>query len=828
MTYDPAAYNKSIESLRASEFPQLAGSTYLDHAASTIYPKSLIDGFASDMLASIYGNPHSESLASQHTSNRIDNIRLRALDFLGATPDAFDLVFVSNATAALKLVADTFRACPHGFQFTYHNDSHTSVVGIRGESQRSKCLNTPDVVDWLAGNPPVFEHEVVSDSSSSENEDDAAPPVLFAYPTQSNMCGRRHPRSWAHDVRERQSRRAKTYTLVDAAAFAATSPLRLGDAETAPDFTIVSFTKIFGFPNLAALVVRRQAAHVFSWRKYFGGGTVDMVVCFEEEWHAPKAHMLHERLEDGTLPIHNILALDTAFDVQSKLYGTMADVSAHTSFLASCLYRGLSELRHWNGIAVCAFYSRDPSQPTKDAQQQPQTNGPVVTFNVLCDTGQFISPTEFDKLATTKKIDIRTGGLCNPGGIAAALQLQPWELRRNFSSGLRCGQESDLIGGRPVGVIRASLGAMSTATDVDQFISFVDNSFRTAAPNKAEARLTAQPVDTPTNIRTSFVVEDIFIYPIKSCGGFRVPHGTVWDARLEGLAWDREWVLVHRGTGQALSQKRYPRMALLKPSIDQQRGVLRVFCDAVPDVGREEVVIPLSINPTLFKTVANEGQVSRVCGDEVKVITYSSEELNNFFSDTLGVPCELARFPPGGTGAHQRLSKASFQKHQQQPRTSCPVAAVSEERHHILLANESAMLLVNTASVDALNYQIRESGGSREVSPSSFRPNIVVGPSSRMGDSSFQELAYAEDYWSSIRIGAYHYTMAGSCRRCQMVCVDQDTGERHQEPLATLSKTRRFGGKIFFGSHMHLPKACNKIIHNAGIVVGDVVEVDLS
>ncbi len=52
--------------------------------------------------------------------------------------------------------------------------------------------------------------------------------------------------------------------------------------------------------------------------------------------------------------------------------------------------------------------------------------------------------------------------------------------------------------------------------------------------------------------------------------------------------------------------------------------------------------------------------------------------------------------------------------------------------------------------------------------------------------------------------------MLGSCRRCQMVCVDQTTAEKNEEPFATLAKTRRMGGKVWFGVH-------------GGLVVGEEV-----
>ena len=54
-----------------------------------------------------------------------------------------------------------------------------------------------------------------------------------------------------------------------------------------------------------------------------------------------------------------------------------------------------------------------------------------------------------------------------------------------------------------------------------------------------------------------FYVESLAVFPIKSCGAFKIPEGKRWEVKKEGLAWDREWCLIHQGTGAALNQKRY-------------------------------------------------------------------------------------------------------------------------------------------------------------------------------------------------------------------------------------------------------------------------------
>ncbi|KAL2018711.1 hypothetical protein VTK56DRAFT_485 [Thermocarpiscus australiensis] len=786
-------YNAAVEGFRSDEYPMLQGSIYLDHAGTTLYAKSLMDRFAKDMTCNLFGNPHSASASSQLSTARIEDIRLRVLRFFNADPADFDLVFVANATAGVKLVVDALRASPGGFDYAYHQASHTSLVGVREEARNSLCLDERQVGEWLAG-------------SCAFGDDREDRPVLFAYPAQSNMDGRRFPLGWAEKLRCGPK---KTYTLLDAAALVCSSPLDLGRADAAPDFTVLSFYKVFGFPDLGALIVRREAEEVFKSRRYFGGGTVDMVVCLKEQWHAPKSQFLHERLEDGTLPIHSIIALDAALDVHEQLFGSMLDIAAHTSFLSRRLYRRLQSLRHGNGEPVCALYSPDP-----DATNNGLGSGPIIAFNIRNSVGAWVSLAEIEKLAALKRFHIRTGGVCNPGGIASALQLEPWQMMQNFSSGFRCGTDNDIMAGKPTGVIRASLGAMSTISDVDNFVDFITEFYQDVSP----APTVLKPVSQPQN-PSQLYVHSISIYPIKSCGRFEVPAGVDWEVRPEGLVWDREWCLIHQGTGQALSQKRHPKMALVRPSLDFGRGELRVtFAGQMPAHLPRDISIPLSKNPSLFHCPTFCSKSSRVCGEEIQAQTYSSPEINNFFSEVLGVPCLLARFPPGGQGKGMRHSKAQLQKHQLSfPADSrvvlpgafptappSPPDSDSEKGpRRILLSNESPILAISLASVDALNHEIRRTRGKgEEISPAVFRANIVVAPVSGSQKTATQPGPYAEDAWSGLRIGPHGFEMLGACRRCQMVCVNQETAERSEEPFVTLSKTRRFDGKVFFGVHM--------------------------
>ncbi|KAF1845643.1 PLP-dependent transferase [Cucurbitaria berberidis CBS 394.84] len=803
------SYDNAIEELRAREYPMLQGTTYLDHAGTTLYSKSLIERFSADMISNLYGNPHSASNASQLTTRRIEDIRLRLLKLFNADPQEFDLVFVANATAGIKLVMDAFREQEQGFWYGYHRDAHTSLIGVREAAAEHQCFaSDAEANEWI---------ECQDDGSGRAG--------LFAYPAQSNMNGRRLPSDWSRRIR---TNKQAVYTLLDAAALVSTSPLDLGDAENAPDFTVLSLYKMFGFPDLGALIVRQASASVFDRRRYFGGGTVEMVVCLKEQWHAKKADSLHERLEDGTLPIHSIMALDSAMAVHQELYTSLDQISKHTTFLARMLYEGLSALRHGNDERLCQIY-KDPASTYGDAV----TQGPIVAFNLRNQYGGWVSNAEVEKLAAIKDFQLRTGGLCNPGGVASSLGLAPWEMRENFSAGQRCGNDNDVIRAKPTGMVRVSFGAMSTLKDVNSFVAFVREFFVQESLPIVTAPITSS-VDEPP-LQSRLHVESVSVYPIKSCAGFSVPRGHAWEIRREGLAWDREWCLVHQGTGAALSQKRYPKMTLIRPSIDLGKGLLRInLVGALREMtSTHEITVPLSADPRLYADEAvYKSANARVCGDSISAKTYRSSEISLFFTQALGVACHLARFSAVGDGnSSTRHSKAHLQKYQRAGAMQIPGAfpdAVSIRpgacvSKPILLSNESPILTISRSSLNRLNELIKAEGG-KAAQAEVFRANIVVAENPAYPPG--LEDPYAEDDWRYLQIGQQYFEMLGACRRCQMVCIDQQTAEKNQEPFVTLSKTRRFDGRVFFGEHTcHMPlgEVSSPLGQNPTITVGDAV-----
>ncbi|KAL6720474.1 hypothetical protein ACLMJK_002397 [Lecanora helva] len=502
-------------SLEVNLFLMSLETTYLDHAGTTPYPKSLTNKFAKEMNSHLFGNPHSHSPSSMLSTEYIETTRLQALRFFNADPAQFDLIFVANATAAIKLVAECISDYGRGrggFWYGYHADAHTSLVGVRElAALGSNCFQDDQAIDRWLSNP----NSVLPGMRQPCSETNGEAIGLLAFPGQSNMNGRRLPLSWPRRVPN------SIYTLLDAAALVATSPLDLSDYSSAPDFTALSFYKIFGFPDLGALIVRKTAGHVLSQRRYFGGGTVDMVVNggagneSNKNWFARKTTSLHEALEEGTPAFHNTAALQIALDVHKELFGSMQNVSKHTATLAKLLYDQMSMLRHIDGSLVCQIH-KDPSSRYGDSK----TQGPTIAFNLRNGGGNLIGKSDFEALAILNNIQIRTGGLCNPGGIAGALDISPAQMRENFEEGVRCGNEVDEMHGKPTGVIRVSLGAMSNERDVRTFLEFLQLFVDGSVRGSQQLAILQPSIETAPKL--DYVVKvvespEMFVCPVASC-----------------------------------------------------------------------------------------------------------------------------------------------------------------------------------------------------------------------------------------------------------------------------------------------------------------------
>lgn len=540
------------------------------------------------------------------------------MNYFKASPDEFDVVFTANATAAIKLVADCFR--DQNFDYIYHKDVHTSVVGVRELSaSTSKCLASNEEVEhWI---------NLQKSKTTSKLQ-------LFAYPAQSNLNGYRPPYSWCRGIKDAcwSSKSVQsTYVLLDAASYLTSGRLDLASADDAPDFIALSFYKIFGFPDLGALLIKKTAYDVMTHRHYFGGGTIDTVTVLGGAFHGRKQQNLHDFLEDGTLPFHNIVALNHAITVHERMYRSAKDISQHVAGLIAWLYNELKVLEHSNGASVVDIYE-DPFARFGDAS----TQGPIIAFNILRSDGSFIAKSHLERLAIDCGFQIRTGGVCNPGGVATMLKLSHWELMRNFTEGVRCGSDVDVVGAKPTGICRVSLGPMSTMSDVVRFAEFIKLFF----VEKTDQNSVQKTVLSHKSVK--------IVTPIDGCSG-----SAIGDQDFDAYSlWDKQWCIVESTTDEVVQSR--TALGCLSVSIDVKSEKLRIT-----HTSGDEITLSLWDVPK-----AREHADQQPNGNSFNL--YEDNAIDNWLLHHLGFACSLGRY------RHESLS-------QTKEASTCIVSTCSNE-----------------------------------------------------------------------------------------------------------------------------------------------------
>lgn len=206
-------------------------------------------------------------------------------------------------------------------------------------------------------------------------------------------------------------------------------------------------------------------------------------------------------------------------------------------------------------------------------------------------------------MADLFNINIRTGCFCNSGSCQRHLGLTNKEMKEMYKAGHKCGDEIDLIDGRPTGAIRASFGYYNTFQDVDNFMSMVCRYFVRTKFNKPNRIMAWHEFSLNRTIKNSYkeaelkllsnqsyfncynsspetimedndmILDEIAIFPIKSCGAFKVK--SCWNIGSKGFEFDREWMII-RDNGVCLTQKQCTQMCMIKPEIDLMQKLLRL------------------------------------------------------------------------------------------------------------------------------------------------------------------------------------------------------------------------------------------------------------
>ena len=244
-------------------------------------------------------------------------------------------------------------------------------------------------------------------------------------------------------------------------------------------------------------------------------------------------------------------------------------------------------------------------------------------------------------------------------------------------------------------------------------------------------------------------VSNLTYYPIKACRGIEVASSCV---ERMGLEHDRRMMIV-TPEGEFLTQREYPRLALVAPTISN--GTLNL---SAPNYDSIQLGIQSSGTPWPVNVWKSKG---------VHAID-QGEEAAEWFSDWLGTVVRLVHVVDG----YKRLVNADY--------------AVNSD-DHTGFADGYPILLTSEEGLQDLNLRLES-----PVPMNRFRPNLVV-----KGCTPF-----AEDTWNRIRIGNVELAVVKPCARCEVTTIDKETLERSKEPLKTLGKYRKQKLGAIFGQNV--------------------------
>ena len=435
-----------LDELRRSDFARLeaGGHVYLDYTGAGLYADSQLAEHLELLRHNVFGNPHSLNPTSARMTELVEQARDAVLEFFRASRDEYVAIFTPNATGALRLVGEAYPFHP-GDRFLLTFDNHNSVNGIR-EFARARGAETtyvPSEASDLRVDETLLPRYLTEVGGEHHN--------LFAYPAQSNFSGVQQPLAWieyahAHgwDV------------LLDAAAYVPTNRLAL--SRWHPDFVVLSFYKMFGWPTGVGCLIARRDALAKLERPWFSGGTI-VAAFVQREWYqsAPGA----AQFEDGTVNFLSLPAVEIGLRLLDRI--GIETIHARVEALGSRLLETLGSLHHRDGSPAATIYG------PRDFDRR----GATIAFNFLQADGRVVDERYVDRVADRHKISLRTGCFCNPGAGEVAFTISRETLvGGEFGEGMTLDDYVDAIGLPSGGAVRASLGLASNLADVERFSAF--------------------------------------------------------------------------------------------------------------------------------------------------------------------------------------------------------------------------------------------------------------------------------------------------------------------------------------------------------------------
>jgi molybdenum cofactor sulfurtransferase len=387
-----SGFSDSLRSIRAHHLPQYSGVTYLDWANLPIFPDFAFSNFTHLLASRLFGNTHSESPSAQLSTTTIEDARLALLRRLNTKALNYTVIFTYSAAHAMKTLVEAFPFNESG-SFSHFRSADDSILALRSLA-RSRGGRVVEVE--LPGGGSEFEAVQVGNGSvtlnlvvvnlvdgfNGEVVSDAQIAALFST-FQSNA------------------------TVVN--ALMADGSLYLQGREL--DLTkfpfhavALSFEKMFGFPNIGALIVQNSLVRELI-RPYFGGGTIVYALPsrnFEKMRIVPSA-----KFEDGSLPFLAIAAIGSGYQLWEGL-GFEA-MGTHVASIMAQLKTALSGLRHPNGAPLVKVYGKNQMS--------------ILSFNVLNQHGAVVPFQTVVESAAAQDIYLVGGCHATPGTCQDDLQV---------------------------------------------------------------------------------------------------------------------------------------------------------------------------------------------------------------------------------------------------------------------------------------------------------------------------------------------------------------------------------------------------------------------
>lgn len=294
-------------------------------------------------------------------------------------------------------------------------------------------------------------------------------------------------------------------------------------------------------------------------------------------------------------------------------------------------------------------------------------------------------------------------------------------------------------------------------------------------------------------------ISSIHIYPIKSCAGISLQKSSY--NRL-GFTYDRSFMLINTQTHQHLSQREYPRLALVIPKINEQEQTLTISFRDHTDIN-DTITVPLQ--PNLLKDEIEESHI-RVWNDEFTGYIFTSPIIGAWFSRVLNLRSDrsISLACIHGVEKHIRPFQVKYDR-------SDPKMKI-----HPPLSDQAPFLLTTSASLEKVNTWTNHDGKKnnnerpgRLVTMAAFRPSIVVdGHIHAFDEDTWKKIIFRKpkkvdqinDTTSSSSSSSSEQTfwVAKACPRCILTTVDPSVGKFHPsgEPLLSLREHRRIFSNI--------------------------------